>query len=76
MRPMTVKQAEKWLEKVKNTNGNSFKELNKILKKYEKNADDYDCFVKVNTLLLEHPDLTTEINGYLEDGNKFIVNQS
>ena len=76
MRPMTVKQAEKWLEKVKSANPNSFKELSKIFKKYERNSDDYDCFVKVNHLLLDHPDLTTEINTYLEEGNKFIVNQS
>jgi histone deacetylase complex regulatory component SIN3 len=73
---MTVKQAEKWLEKVRNSNSNSFKELSKILKKYEKHTDDYECFVKVNTLLLDHPDLTAEINGFLEEGNKFIVNQS
>ncbi len=76
MRPMTVKQAEKWLEKFKTTNQNSFKELSKILKRYERSSDDYDCFVKINTLLLEHPDLTSEINGFLEDGNKFVVNQS
>jgi hypothetical protein len=30
----------------------------------------------MNTLLLEHPELTSEINGFLEDGNKFVVNQS
>lgn len=76
MRPMTVKQAEKWLEKVKTTNTNSFKELSKIFKKYERNSNDYECFVKVNTILLEHPDLTSEINNYLEEGNKFVVNQS
>jgi uncharacterized protein YlzI (FlbEa/FlbD family) len=76
MRTLTVKQAEKWLEKVKSSSSNSYKELSKILKKYEKNSDDYECFLKVNTLLLEHPDLTTELNGYLEEGNKFVVNQS
>ena len=59
------------LFQVKSANPNSFKELNKIFKKYEGNSDDYDCFVKVN-----HPDLTAEINTLLEEGNKFIVNQS
>lgn len=76
MRPMTVKQAEKWLDKIKGTNANSFKELSKILKRYERSSDDYDCFVKLNTLLLEHPELTIELNGFLEEGNKFVVNQS
>lgn len=76
MKPMTVKQAEKWLQKIKQTNQNSFKELSKVLKRYERSADDYDCFVKLNTLLLEYPDLTLELNGFLEDGNKLVVNQS
>lgn len=44
---------------MKNANPNSFRELNKILKKYEKNNDDYECFMKINTLLFEHADLTT-----------------
>lgn len=73
---MTVKQAEKWIEKVKSSSQNSFKQLSKILKRYERNADDYDCFIKLNTLLLDHPDLTSDINNYLEEGNKFIINQT
>ncbi len=59
MRPMTVKQAEKWLEKVKTTNQNSFKELSKVLKKYERTSDDYDCFMKMNSLLMDLPELTS-----------------
>ena len=59
MRPMTVKQAEKWLEKVKTSNPNSFKELSKVLKKYERTSDDYDCFMKMNSLLMDLPDLTS-----------------
>ena len=61
---------------MKAANQNSFKELSKILKRYERNSDDHECFLKVNTLLLDHPDLTIDINGYLEEGNKFIINQS
>lgn len=61
---------------MKASDQNSFKELSKILKKYEKNSDDYECFIKLNTVLLEHPGLTIDINGYLEEGNKFIINQS
>ena len=74
MKTLSVKQAEKWLEKVKTVNPNSYKELSKELKKYEKRNDEYDCFVKMNKTLLSHPDLTQEINNYLDEGNKFVVN--
>ena len=74
MKTLSVKQAEKWLQKLKNANPNSYKELSKELKKYEKRNDEYECFVKMNKTLLGHPDLTQEINHYLDEGNKFVVN--
>ena len=39
MRQISAKQAEKWLDKLKNENTNAFREVGKILKKYEKAED-------------------------------------
>jgi hypothetical protein len=46
------------------------------LRKYEKTEDEYDCFKKLNHTLLSHPKLTDELNTFMEDGNKMIVNRS
>lgn len=62
---ISVKQAEKWLEKLKNSDFNSYKEVIKELKKFERREDKYDSFIKINKTLLHHPDLTTELNTYL-----------
>ena len=75
MKQINVKQAEKWLEKLRNENQQSYKDLTKFLRKYEKTQDDYDCYLKISHILLEHCDLTKEINMYLEEGNKFVVNR-
>ena len=52
MKSVTTKQAEKWLEKVRSSSPGSFKEINKILKKYERTNDEHECFIKLNTILL------------------------
>ena len=39
MKTLSVKQAEKWLERLKNSNPNSYKELSKELRRYEKRND-------------------------------------
>lgn len=75
IKQITVKQAERWLEKLKNENPQSYKELSKTLRKYEKNDDDYDCFVKINQTLLGHSDLTKELNNFMEEANKFVINK-
>jgi hypothetical protein len=36
---LSVKQAEKWLEKLKNENLQSYKDITKFLRKYEKTED-------------------------------------
>lgn len=75
MKQINVKQAEKWLEKLKTENQQSYKDITKFLRKYEKTEDEYDCYVKISHTLLSHSDLTKEINGYLEEGNKFVINK-
>jgi hypothetical protein len=45
------------------------------LRKYEKTEDEYDCYVKISHTLLSHSELTKELNAYMEDGNKFVVNR-
>lgn len=76
VKPMTVKQAEKWLEKLKGENMQSYKALSKSLRTYEKNEDDHDCYVKVSHTLLAHSELTRELNNFMEESNKFIINKS
>lgn len=76
MKPLTVKVAEKWFDKLKSDNVNAFKDIVKNLKKFEKSNDQFDCFVRLNNILLEYPELTKELNQYLEDANKFIVNKT
>lgn len=76
MKPMTTKQAEKWLGHVKSSNSGTFKEINKILKKYERTNDEHECFVRLNSILLDHPDLTNEINNFLDEGHRFVINRS
>ena len=71
----SVKQAEKWLEKLKNENLQSYKDITKFLRKFEKTEDEFDCYVKISHTLLSHSDLTKELNLYMEEGNKFIVNK-
>lgn len=75
VKQISVKQAERWLEKLKNENPQSYKEVSKSLRKYEKNEDDYDCFVKVNHTLLSHAELTKELNNFMEEANKFVINK-
>ena len=48
----------------------SYKQLSKSLKEYEKKEDDHDCYVKVSHTLLAHSDLTKELNIYMEEVNK------
>ena len=76
MKQLTVKQAEKWLDKIRTTNTNLYKDISKELKKYERSNDSYDCFIKMNSHLLSQPDLTNEINNYMEEGNKFVVDMT
>ena len=52
MKQLTVKQAEKWLDKIRTTNTNLYKDISKELKKYERSNDSYDCFIKMNSHLL------------------------
>lgn len=73
---MTTKQAEKWLERLKSSNPNAFKEINKALKKYERTNDEHECFIRLNTILLDHTDLTAELNVFLDEGHKFVINRS
>ena len=75
VKQITVKQAEKWLEKLKTENIQSYKQLSRNLKDYEKKNDDHDCFVKLNHILLAHSDLTKELNVYMEGLNKFVINK-
>ncbi len=75
IKQISVKQAERWLEKLKNENSQSYKELSKSLRKYEKTEDDYECYVKINHTLLAHTELTKELNNFMEDVNKFVVNK-
>lgn len=75
VKQITVKQAEKWLEKLKSENAQSYKQLSKSLKEYGSKDDDYDCYVKINHTLLAHSDLTKELNVYLEEANKFVINK-
>jgi hypothetical protein len=65
LKQMNVKQAEKWLEKLKNENLQSYKDITKFLRKYEKTEDEHDCYVKVSYTLLSHSELTKELNTYL-----------
>lgn len=76
MKPISVKQAQKWLDKLKNQDVQAYKDITKFLRKYEKTEDEYDCFKKLNHTLLNHPKLTDELNTFMEDGNKMIVNRS
>lgn len=72
---LNVKQAERWLEKLKSENLQSYKDITKFLRKYEKTEDEYDCYVKISHTLLSHSELTKELNAYMEEGNKFVVNR-
>ena len=53
----------------------SYKQLSKSLKDYDKKEDDHDCYVKINHTLLAHSDLTKELNVYMEESNKFVINK-
>ena len=50
--------------------------MSKALKKYEKSDDEYECYMKLSHLLLQTPSLAKEINIHLEEGNRFIINES
>jgi histone deacetylase complex regulatory component SIN3 len=70
---ISVKQAEKWLERLKGENQQSYRELAKVLRRYEKTEDDYDCYVKMSQTISSHPDLTRELNLYLDEPNRFAI---
>lgn len=57
MKQISVKQAEKWLEKLKTEDLQAYKDITKFLRKYEKTEDEYDCFIKINHTLLNHSKL-------------------
>ena len=75
LKQMNVKQAEKWLDKLKTENLQSYKDITKFLRKYEKTEDEMDCYVKISHTLLCHSELTKDLNTYVEEANKFIVNR-
>lgn len=74
MKSLTCKQAEKWLEKVKESSAAAYKEIGKLLRRYDKNNDENEIFRKMNEVLLSLPELTEDFNIYLEEGTRFIVN--
>lgn len=76
VKPISVKQAERWLERLKSENPQSYKEISRSLRRYEKTEDDFDCYVKVNHALLPHPDLTRDLNQHLEEQHKMLINKS
>lgn len=76
LKQFNVKHAERWLERLKTENLQSYKDVIKFLRKYEKTDDSYDCYLKVSHTLLSHSDLTRDLNSFLEDGNRFVVNRS
>lgn len=53
-----MKQAEKWLESLKRENTQTYKELVKVLKKFESTEDEYETYKKMSRILLDHPSLT------------------
>lgn len=54
----------------------SYKQLSRSLKEYEKKDDDHDCYVKTSHTLLAHSELTKELNVYMEEANKFVINKN
>jgi len=62
VKQITLKQAEKWLDRVKADHPATHKEMSKILKKYEKNDNEYECFLKLSHLMLQAPSLARDIN--------------
>ena len=41
MKGLTLKQAEKWLEKIKEADPAAYKDLGKCLRKYNQTSDEY-----------------------------------
>ena len=58
MKSLTIKQAEKWLEKIKEADPMAYKELSRCLRKYDKTSDELECFQKMNEALFGLPVLT------------------
>ena len=58
MRALTCKQAERWLDKVKEANSSAYKEIGKLLRRYDKYNDEAELFRKMNEVLLSLPELT------------------
>ena len=48
MKALSAKNAERWLEKVKESNSGAYKEIGKLLRKYDKNNDEEEMFKKMN----------------------------
>lgn len=46
-----------------------------MLRTYEKNEDEYECYIKISHALLAHTDLTKELNNYMAEQNKFVINR-
>ncbi len=58
VKSLSMKQAEKWLESLKRENTQTYKELVKVLKKFESTEDEYETYKKMSRILLDHPSLT------------------
>ena len=52
MKSLTCKQAERWLDKIKESNSSAYKEIGKLLRRYDKTNDEADVFRKMNEVLL------------------------
>lgn len=55
-------------------NSSAYKEIGKLLRRYDKYNDEAEIFKKMNEVLLSLPELTEDFNVYLEEGTKFVVN--
>ena len=65
MKSLTSKQAERWLDKVKEANSTAYREIARLLRQYDKCNDEAEVFKKMNEVLLSLPELTEDFNIYL-----------
>ena len=51
---LTIKWAECWLNRLRSEDPNAYRKLAKILRKYQKDEDEHECYFKICHLLLGH----------------------
>lgn len=73
---LSQKNSEKFCETMRTQSVQGFKDLGKILSQRERTGNNADCLLKLQQLMVSHPELARQLNEYLEEPIKIPIHKS